>query len=506
MNRIVKNTLYLYGRQVVTVILALYTSRIVLQALGAADLGVYGVVGSVVTMFAFVSGAVSSATNRFLTFGLGKGDINALKDIFSCSLLLQIIIAIIVFMMVETIGVWFLNHKMNISPERLSAANYVLQCVLVSTIIGILSIPFSAVFAAHEQMGFLSMMGLLDALLKLGTITVVSYAATDRLMLYATLLILLPVIGTFIVIIRGKRKFPEVTFRPRYIRSVITEMSRYAGWSLTGAMGVMGRNSGVNIVVNMLCGVVVNASRGLACQVSAIVMGLAANLQSAFSPQITKRYAAHNEEGMVRLMTQCSKYSFFLITLLAIPLFLRAKYVLQLWLGQVPQYLLEFAMLIIVLEMFYWVATPIGVAIGATGDNKWYQVSMAIIMLLDVPVSYLLLRAGVQPYNAVFGSIGISIIALIVGLMLLKEKVNVFSVNDFTREMLQSVGATVLAFALCFAIHTLVGNHLAGLIAVCCSSLIVTPSAFYLLAFDKNERLAMKKTVAAILHVKGFPE
>ena len=501
MNKIAQNTLYLYGRQVVTTILSLFTSRIVLQALGVVDLGVYGVVGSVVTMFAFASGAVSSATNRFLTYGLGNGDIQKLKQLFSCSLMMQIMIAMIIFLLIETVGVWFLNYKMNISAGRLLAANYVMQCLLFSTLIGIISVPFSAAFAAHEQMGFLSLIGLLGALMKLGVITIVYFSKNDRLMLYATLLLLLPAIQMLVFMIYGKRKFEEVTFRPRYIRDIVMDMCRFAGWSLAGAAGVMGRNSGVNIVVNMVCGVVVNASRGLACQVSAIVMGLAANLQSAFSPQIMKRYAAHDEDGMVRLMTLCSKYSFFLISLIIIPFFLRADDVLRLWLGQVPQYLLEFAVLIMVLEMIYWVATPIGVAIGATGDNKWYQVSMAIIMLLDVPVSYLLLRTGIEPYYAVFGSIVIALISFMVGLLLLRKKV-IFSMSSLTKVMIKCIGAFVAAFALCFMIHTQIDNHLLGLVLVCGSSLFITTATFYLLACDNNERLMMRKAITAALHIK----
>ena len=502
MNRILRNTMYLYGRQVVTVLLALYTSRVVLQALGTTDLGVYGVVGSVVTMFAFISGAVSSATSRFLTFGLGKGDMKKLKEVFACSLLLHIIIAMIVLVLIETVGLWFLNHQANIPMERMGAANYVMQCVLVATIIGIIAVPFSAVFTAHEQMGFLSLMSLIDALLKLGAIILVYHSEADRLMLYVTFLMFLPILPTLVVIIIGKRRFEEVTFRPRYTKDIFADMSRYASWSLVGATGVMGRNSGVNIVVNMTCGVVVNASRGLACQVSAIAMGLAANLQSAFSPQITKRYAAHDEQGMIQLLMRCCKYSFFLICLLSFPLFLRADYILRLWLGQVPPYLLEFATLIMVVELIYWVATPIGVAIGATGNNKWYQVSMAIIMLLDVPVSYLLLRTGMKPYYAVFGSIVIALMAFMAGLVLLKRNINIFSIRQFIKVMMQSIGAALLSFALCFVIHTLIGNQLIGLAIVCCSSVLFTTTTFYLLVCDSQERTAVRKAMAAILPQK----
>lgn len=495
MNKIVQNTLYLYGRQVVTTILALFTSRIVLQALGVVDLGVYGVVGSVVTMFAFVSGAVSSATGRFLTFGLGKGDINKLRDTFACSLLMHIIIAIAVFFLLETAGVWFLNNKMNIPPERMMAANYVLQCVLISTMIGVVAMPFGAVFGAHEQMGFTSMMSLLNVLLKLGAIIIVYHSDTDRLTLYATLLLVLSIIETIITTLVSRKRFKEVTFRPRYIKDVVSDMSRYAGWSLTGSVGVMGRNSGVNIVVNMLCGVAVNASRGLACQISAQMMGLAANLQTAFSPQITKRYAAHDEEGMLRLTIRCSKYSFFLICLLSIPLFLRMHAVLQLWLGQVPPYLMEFAILIMVMEMIYWVATPIGVAIGATGNNKWYQVSMAIIMLLDVPVSYLLLRTGVDPYYAVFGSIVIAMVAFMAGMLLLKREIELLSLSEWLLQIVRCVVAATIAFFICYLVHCVLADNLLGFLAVCGCSLLFTTSLFYLLALDSDERSVLTKVL-----------
>lgn len=495
MNRIAKNTVYLYGRQVLTALISLYTSRVVLQALGVADLGVYNVVGSVVTMFTFVSGAVSSATCRFLTFGLGKGESKWMSDIFECSLLMHLMIAIGLALILETVGVWLLNCSLNIPENRMPVANYVLQCVIISTLIGVVMIPFSAVFGAHEQMGFTSLISLVDAVTKLGVIIVVSYSSNDRLTLYATLLLILPVVESLIVVKTAKMRFREVSLRPRYIKSVFADMSRYAGWNLAGAVGVMGRNSGVNVVVNMTCGVVINASRGLACQVSAQVMSLAANLQTAFSPQITKRYAMHDEEGMVRLLMQCCKYSFFLICIFSIPLFLRGGYLMRLWLGQVPDYVLEFTLLIMIVETIYWVATPIGIAIGATGDNKWYQICMATIMLLDMPVSYLLLRTGIEPFYAVYGSIAIAAVAFMVGIALLKRKLAILNIKDIIIQIVRCLIAAFIAIVLCYFVHKALEDNLWGVVAISISSLFFTSLIFYLIAIDADERKSIKSVL-----------
>ena len=474
MNTIAKNTFYLYGRQIVTTVVALYSSRVVLQALGVTDLGIYSVVGSVVTIFAFASGAVSSAANRFLTYALGKNDEACLKEVFACSLSMQIMVAVVILLLIESAGVWFLNCKMNIPEGRLMTANIVLQSMAFGTVIGILAMPFSAVFGAHEQMGFPSLMSLLDAMMKLGAAIVVLHYGADRLMLYALLLLLLPVVETVVVTVVSKKRFKEVTLRPRYEKDLMKDMCRYAGWCLAGAVGVTGRNSGVNVVINMLCGVAVNASRGLACQVSAQVMGLAANLQSAFAPQITKRYAAHDEAGMIRLLMKCCTYSFFLTCMLAVPLFLRIDYVMHLWLGIVPQYLKEFTLLVIIMEMLYWLATPIGTAIGATGDNKWYQTVMAIIMLADIPVTYLILTSRVEPYYAVFGSIVIALISLIVGVVLLKNKVAALSFLACMRQTFKCCVGAVFIISACYLPHILLDENLMGLAVICGCSMLST--------------------------------
>lgn len=458
---------------------ALYSSRVVLQALGVTDLGIYSVVGSVVTIFTFASGAVSSATNRFLTYALGKNNNQAIiKEVFACSLSMQIMMAVVILLLIESAGVWFLNCKMNIPEERLMTANMVLQCLAFGCLIGILAMPFSAVFGAHEQMGFPSLLGLFDVMMKLGAAVVVLHYGADRLLLYALLLLLLPIVETIIVTQVSRRRFKEVTFKPRYEKDLMKDMCRYAGWCLAGSVGVTGRNSGVNVVVNMLCGVAVNASRGLACQVSAQVMGLAANLQSAFAPQITKRYAAHDEEGMIRLLMSCCTYSFFLICMLAVPLFLRADYVMHLWLGVVPQYLKEFTLLVIITEMLYWLATPIGTAIGATGDNKWYQMVMAVIMLADVPVTYLILASGVEPYYAVLGSIVIALTSLIVGFVLLKNKIAALSFMVCMRQAFKCCVGAIFIFSACYLPHVLMDENLMGLAVICGCSMLATYMVF----------------------------
>lgn len=495
-NTIAKNTIFLYGRLLFTMFITFFTSRVVLQVLGVEDFGIYNVVGSVVAMFTFLNSGMIQASQRFMSYEMGKGDNNSMKDVFSSSLLIHIIIALIVFVGVESIGVWFLNVKMNISPDRLYAANWVLQCSLLAFSVQVITVPFLANIISHEQMGIYAIIGLFDAILKLLAIYLVKMTIYDNLIFYAILLLVVPTLELIAYSIYCKKKFAEVSFRPRYVKKMFRGILGFAGWSFIGNIGFTGRSAGVNIVINMLCGVAVNAARGIAYQVSSAIVGFASNFQMAIVPQITKRYAANDYHSMMSLVLRGSKLSFILLSLMALPLCIRADYVLKLWLGSVPQYTMEFVFLVMIVSIFDSMAIPLGKAIDATGNIKWFQIIVSIVMLLDIPVSYVILKFGVAPYLVLLGSIGISLLGLAVRIVIVKKRFQIFSVVGFLNDVfLRCIIAASLSYSICLYINQFIPEGFIGLLLVCLITSFVNIILFYFLALNKEEKSAFKNLI-----------
>ena len=495
---IAKNTVFLYVRLLFTIFITFFTSRVVLQVLGVEDFGIFNVVGSVVAMFSFLNSGMIQASQRFMSFQMGKGDERSLKDVFSSSLLIHILIGAIVFVGVESIGVWFLNAKMNIAPERMYAANWVLQCSLLGFSISVITVPFYAETIAHEKMGVYAIVGLVDSLLKLGAIYLVKYSSFDNLIFYSILLLVIPTLELIVYSIYCKKHFSEVSFRPRYVKGMFVSILSFAGWSFVGNMGFTGRNAGVNIVINMLCGVAVNAARGIAYQVSSAIVGFASNFQMAIVPQITKRYAANDISSMLKLVTRGSKLSFILLFLMALPLSLRIDYILELWLGNVPEYTAEFVSLVLVVCILDSMVIPLGKAIDATGNIKWFQISVSVVMLLDIPVCYLILMMGVEPYLALIGSMMVSMAGMCVRIIIVKRRFPAFSVFGYLRDVLfKCLLAAAMSYFICRFVNSFIPEGFFGLIAACLVILLITAANFFILALDKEDKAIIKDIVVS---------
>lgn len=501
-NTIAKNTFFLYVRLLLTVFINFFTSRIVLQVLGVEDFGLYNVVGSVVAMFTFLNSGMVQASQRFMSYEMGRGDEKCLKDVFSSSFLIHILIALIVFVAVESVGIWFLNNRMNISPERLYAANWVLQCSLLSFSIQIVTVPFLATIIAHERMGIYAIIGFVDALLKLVAIYIVKYTPYDNLISYSILLLIVPLLEFLVYSLYNKRHFSEVSFRPRYIKSMFRGILSFAGWSFVGNIGFVFRGNGVNIVINLFCGTAVNAARGIASQVSSQLVGFTSNFQMAIIPQITKRYAAQEYTNMLSLVMRGSKFSFILLFIIALPFCLRADYVLTLWLGIVPQYTVEFVNLILIMSLIDGMAIPLGKAIDATGNIKWFQTSIAIVMLLDIPFAYILLWMGVVPYLVVISSIIVSILGLLVRIYILKRRFAKYPVvASFNRVFLRCLFVSMVAYYLCVFINDYISNTFLGLIIMTVLSIFISCTLCYFFALDNVERDMIIHTVKSKIHI-----
>ena len=395
--RIAKNTLLLYLRMLFLMAVSLYTSRVVLSALGVEDFGIYNVVGGVVTMFSMLSGSLSAAISRFITFELGKGNLPKLKRIFSSSVTIQIILSAIIILLIETVGVWFLNAKMVIPEVRVEAANWVLQFSAITFVINLISIPYNAAIIAHERMSAFAYISILEALGKLVIAYLITVSPIDRLVFYA---ILMCAVALMVRLTYGrycKKHFEECTYHFVFDFALLKRMSGFAGWNFIGASSAVLRDQGGNLVINLFCGPAVNAARGIAFQVNAAINGFVVNFMTALNPQITKQYAMGNHDYMMNLIFKGVRFSFYMLLLLSLPILVNTHYVLGLWLKIVPEHTVLFVQLVLVSAMSESMSQPLVTAMLATGKIRNYQIIVGGLQMMNLPVSYLLLRAGMFP-------------------------------------------------------------------------------------------------------------
>lgn len=436
--RIARNTLLLYVRMIFIMGVSLYTSRVVLATLGEVDFGVYNVVGGIVVMFSMISSPLSTAVTRFLTFEMGRGHISQLTRVFSTSVNIQLFISLILIVLVETVGVWFLNTQMNIPADRMWAANWVLQCSIVTFVINLLSVPYNATIIAHERMNIYAYISILEVTLKLAVVYMLIISPWDKLAAYAVLLAIVAMGIQLTYVFYCRRHFSECRWSRHVDRPLLKEMLGFSGWNFIGAVSSIGRESGVNIVINIFCGPVVNAARGIATQVNSAINSFVQNFMVALNPQITKSYAMGEREYMFSLLFRGSRFSFYLLMFLSLPVLVNTSWILHLWLEEVPGYTAIFLQLILIFAMCESISTPLITAMLATGDIRNYQILVGGLQLLNLPGSYLLLYLGFPPQSTIVFAIIMSICCLIGRLVMLRGMINL-PVKDFCVHVLGNV-------------------------------------------------------------------
>lgn len=394
--RIAKNTVYLYIRMFFTMIVALYKSRIVLQVLGDSDYGLYNVIGGVLTMFSMFSGALMVGTQRFLTFALGERDFGKLQRVFSLALGLHIAMAVFILLLSETIGLWFLYEYLKIPDGRMTAALWVYQFTILGFLINLIQLPFQACLIAHEKMSMYAYMGIYDVAMKLMLVIMLQYVTFDKLILYAALVFVVNFTSAVIYNFYSRRHFSECAFKIAWDGDLAREFVSYSGWNLIGGSFGFFTNQGINILLNIFCGTVVNAARGLSMMVNSYVTSFVNNFQTAASPQIIKMFAAKEYDGLYRLVINNCRMAEYLFLLVAIPLFIEVDFVLTLWLGKYPAYTAIFIQIILIQSAESTVNYPIGILIHASGRMKNPSISAGVVILI-FPASYLLLKWGYSP-------------------------------------------------------------------------------------------------------------
>lgn len=394
--RIARNTVVLYVRTIFTLLVSLYTSRITLDVLGVSDFGIYSVVGGLVSMFSVMSSSLCNSISRFLTFGLGKGDEKKLHSIFTTSVNIQILMALFVFIVGALVGGWFLNNKMSIPEGRLFAANWVLFLSLCSFSIGLISVPYNSCIIAHEKMDAFAYISILECVLKLGIVYLLYIFPFDKLILCSALFVLLSLVIRFIYGFYCKIHFKECKYEFNIDKSLLKEMGSFAGWNFFGNTSYLLNTEGVNMLMNVFFGVVVNAARGVAVQVQNAILQFVNNFTTAINPQITILYAEGNYERLFSLICKGAKYSYFLLLLFTIPVFVESDKILELWLGKVPEYSSIFLKLILIGSYMTIIGNTSFTAIMATGNIKSYQIWITIVGCLVFPLTWVFYKLGYE--------------------------------------------------------------------------------------------------------------
>ncbi len=392
--RIAKNTIFLYIRMFVSILISLYTSRKILEALGIEDFGILNVVGGVISMLAFLNGSMSVATQRFLTVELGKKDYDGYNRVFNMSVLIHVGLAIFILIAAETIGLWFVNAHLNIPSERMYAANWIYQATVLSAVVGILQTPYNASIVSHECMRIYAYVGLGESFGKLLLVLALLMYPYDRLVVWGFALFLLQFIVAMIYRVYCIRQFHECKLRLAWDKQIFCSMVGFTGWNMFGTIAWLLKDQGVNILMNLFGGPVVNAARGISCQVTGAIQNLTNGFQSAVNPQLTKRYAAEDTYATCRLLCKSSKISYFLLFLIVLPVMLEINFVLDLWLVEVPPMSSLFTRIIIVESLFNTLGSPMITVLMATGNIRWYQIVVGTLLLFNIPIAYLLLKCG----------------------------------------------------------------------------------------------------------------
>lgn len=434
--RITKNTTMLYFRMLLTMIVTIYTSRIILNTLGVEDFGIYNVVGGVVVMFSFLNSSMGAATSRFLIFELGKKDYEQLKKVFNVSLVSHIGIALVVILLAETIGLWFITHKLVIPEERMSAALWTYQFSILTALVTLTQVPYNALIIAHERMNVYAYVSLLEVILKLVIVYILTIGNFDKMKLYATLFFIVSLIIAFTYRIYCNKKFPESSLSFQWNKDLYKKLFSFSIWELYGAFALMGMGQGLNMLLNIYFGPTVNAARGIAYQLQGAIAGFGNNFMTAVKPQIIKLYAEGKVTQMMNLVFSSSKFSFFLTFFISLPLLLETRFVLDLWLNITPDYTVSFCRLVLINNLIWALRGPLVTCFHAVGKVKVANLVCGSLFYLIIIVSYFSLRNGYPPESVFIVTIVVSILVQITELLLLKLFIP-YSVRNYLREVIR---------------------------------------------------------------------
>lgn len=497
--RIAKNTLLLYFRMLLMMFVTLFTSREVLDKLGVTDYGIYNVVGGVVAMLGFLNSSMSNAVQRYLSFEIGKNNEAGVNRIFNVSLFAHAGIAVFVFIVMEIVGVWYLNTHMNIPAERMDAANWILQCSIFTTLFTIVQVPYNAIIISKEQMGIYAYISILEVVLKLLVVYMLAIGNFDKLKLYSVLIMVVTIGIVMIYRFYCTRKYKEAKFKLIKDWNLLKQIVGFASWNMLGELAWVFTGQGVNIILNSFFGPVVNAARGLAEQVNGAVNRFVANFQTAVNPQLIKNYASDQLGEMKTLLFRSTRFSYYLLLALSLPIILKMDFILHLWLKEVPDYTVGFCQLVLVSSLVSTLSNLLAQVARAYGKIRNYQIIVSIFLFLNFPLSYIVLKFGCSPLSSMFVNIGVNTMLLFVRLRLTNRMIQM-TYGSFIRNVLFPVIiVTAVALVIPLIIYFMLDNSIISFIIVCLVSFVSVGVSTYALGMNANERLYILAAISKII-------
>jgi O-antigen/teichoic acid export membrane protein len=467
--------------------------------LGVEDYGTYNVVGGAVMMFGFFNGAMASATQRFLTFDIGRKDHFQLRKTFNATQLIHVGIALLVFLLAETIGLWFVNNKLNLPEGRMEAARWVYHLSLFSFIITVIQVPYNALIIARERMSIFAYISIFEVSLKLLIVFMLTWISFDKLKLYGILIFGVSFIVAAFYRIYSRTHFEETKFLIVKDKSLYKTLTSYSVWNLFGAASLVVKGQAVSIILNIFFGTIVNAALGIAYQVSGTVTSFVSNFQMASNPQIIKSYASDDRDYMTNLVVRTSKFSFFLLFILTLPVIMEIEYILKLWLKLVPEYTAIFTILILINALIDSVSGSLMAAVSATGKIKVYQLVIGGLSLLILPITYLFFKFGYPPKSTFIVSISIAVLTFVFRVLFTKKQIPEFSIRLFIQEVLmRNIPVVLLSILTPWLLISNMHPGFSRLILVTLTSLSISMITFYSFGLKINEKLFIKSALGAV--------
>ena len=487
--KIARNTLFLYLRMFLVLVVSLFTTRVVLHALGVQDYGINNVVCGFVSMFSFLNTSMANGVQRFYNFSLGRKTEYSIGEVYTASFIIQIIIAVLLFVILELVGTWYIYNMMNIPSDRLSAAYWIFQFSVVSLVLILFQIPYSAAIMAYEKMDYYAYLSIFDVVAKLIIAYSVKYASIDRLILYGSLNLLLSIISFLLYFIYAKIQFPDLRFDFKVRKRLFKPMLAFSGWNVFGSFAYLIKGQGLNLLLNFFFGAIVNAARGVSNMVMSAIQGFQANIVIAFRPQLVQSYAEGNHARVLRLFYSLSKISFVLLSILSIPVIVEVNYILKIWLGDnIPDYTVPFTILALLNMIVSSLNTPVSQVVHATGKMKSYQIGTSVVICSILPIAWLFLKLGCDPTLVYWISLIVTVLNQVICNILLK-KVFDYSIIDYTvKVILPCTSFLVLVPIVPLAITMCMPSSFYRLIITGLSSVVISFAVSYLVVLDKAEK------------------
>lgn len=498
--RIAKNTMLLYVRMLFIMAVQLFTSRVVLNTLGVVDYGLYNVVGGIVTMFAFLNGAMVTSTQRYITFELGKGNMQRLKEVFTTCVQVHLIISLIIIFLGETLGLWFLYEKMVIPADRFTAAMWVYQFSILTMCVQVMSVPYNSDIVAHEQMGVFAAISVIEVVLKLAVVYMLVIGNSDKLILYAVLIAAVQLLIRFFYTKYCNIHYEESRLIRTFDKQLAKEMGKFMGWNIWGNLAATLFGTGLNLLLNVFFGPVVNAARAVAVQVETSIAHFSSSFLTAVKPQITKLYAQGNLLEMHKLLFRASKFTFMLLLVLSLPVVVETDMILKLWLKIVPEYAAIFLRLLMAIVIIDSMAKPLMTAAAATGDVKLYQSLIGGILLSIVPIAYVVLKLGGVPASVYMVHLVICVIAFLARLWVVKPLIKLSIHQYFCSVILRCALVLAISLPLCLLVKHLLPDGILPTVIVCAVCVLVASVTSYMFGLDQGERQFVNTKSLELIH------